>query len=185
MTKIIVNNTYCQIRDLEDSYIITKLDDVLSYDVQNAIFTKAYKTGWWDSKQKKWCKWDGKNHLLSKNLSFRTGLLKKVEIILKNSNQNYIIKDNRKKIKFGRKIKGEITTEDTSYIYKGNFKNLIITAEYWNQDKTKLERGTFTLMVTGKGHQLKGMYSWYSGKRKKPGAPIQGGDYIWRKKRSA
>lgn len=81
--------------------------------------------------------------------------------------------------KFGRKLTGEIETDGTKYLFRGSFKNLIITAEYWNQDNAKLDRGTFTLMVTGRGSTLEGMYSWFEGNIT---TPIKAGKYTWKKR---
>lgn len=105
MTKIVVNNTYCQIHDLDDPITISRIDDALSYYVQGYQFTKAFRDGWWNSKKKKWERWDGKTHLLTEKLRFHTGLLHKVRHIIKNRGISFEIDDRRKKVKFKRKIK--------------------------------------------------------------------------------
>jgi len=105
MTKIVVNNVHCQIHDLHDYAARGMIDSALSYYVLGYEFTKAYKTGWWNSKRKKWEKWDGKNHLLTDGLRFHTGLLHKVKNILQNRGIDYTIDDQRTEVKYKRKIK--------------------------------------------------------------------------------
>lgn len=105
MAKILIGNTYCQIVDLNNKEARKRLDDVLSYFISGYQFTKAYKTGWWDSKKQRWEKWDGKKHLLLSNLRFLKGLLPKVEVILKNNGVKYTIVDKRKAVKLKKKIK--------------------------------------------------------------------------------
>lgn len=106
MVTITVNNVYSKIDGLEKSSDVRyKLDKALSYYVQGYQFTKAFKTGWWNSKKKKWERWDGRNHLLDGKLRFHTGLLHKVTNILQNYNVKFTIDDQRKEVKFKRKIK--------------------------------------------------------------------------------
>lgn len=102
--KIIVNNINCQIEGLEDRDVYQKLDSALSYFVQGYQFTKAFRDGWWNSKKKKWERWDGKNHLFEK-MKFKTGLLPRVTQILKGAGIKYEIDDRRKEVKFKSKIK--------------------------------------------------------------------------------
>lgn len=105
MVNITVNNVYSKIEGLEDNDVKFKLDKALSYFVQGYQFTKAFKTGWWNSKKKKWERWDGRNHLLDGKMRFHTGLLHKVKNILRNYNVDFTIVDGRKEVKFKRKIK--------------------------------------------------------------------------------
>lgn len=104
MIKIIIKNIVSQIVGLEDKKILSSLDDALSYYVQGYAFTKAYKSGWWDSKEKKFKRWDGKNHLLRANGKFLTGLLLKVKKILDKYKIEYVLEDKRKEVPFGHKI---------------------------------------------------------------------------------
>jgi superfamily II DNA or RNA helicase len=90
---------------MNDADVRKHLDSVLSYYVQGYQFTKAYQTGWWDSKKQKWQKWDGKNHLLKTGLKFHKGLLPKVRAVLKNNGVKYTLVDKRKEVKPKRKIK--------------------------------------------------------------------------------
>lgn len=103
--EIIVNNVYSKINGLKNKTIIKALDRQLSYFVQGANFSAAYKTGWWDNKQKKWRKWDGFNRLLSKDHKFLTGLLERVVSVLKNHSVDYKIIDHREEVPFRKKIK--------------------------------------------------------------------------------
>ena len=105
MAKIVVNNVHCKIVDLPDRDVRKHLDQVLSYYVQGYAYTKAFRDGWWDNKKGKWTRWDGKNHLLRSGMKFLTGLLPKVEAVLKNNGVRYEIVDERKDVKLKRKIK--------------------------------------------------------------------------------
>jgi superfamily II DNA or RNA helicase len=112
--EIVVNGVYSQVKGLRDSDAIRALDKQLSYYVQGYAFTKAYKTGWWDNKKQKWDRWDGKNHLLTKNHKFLTGLVGRAESVLKNHHIPYKITDQRKDVPFKRKIKTK-NIEDREY----------------------------------------------------------------------
>ena len=105
MIKIVVENTVSQIVGFLDKEVLKDLDNNLSYFVQGYIFSKAFRDGWWDPKQKKWCKWDGKQHLITGSLRFKTGLLKRVKNILINNQIEFEVDDRRKEVKFGKKIK--------------------------------------------------------------------------------
>lgn len=102
--KIIVNNVYCQIDGLINDAVLRAIDAQLSYFILGYQFTKAYQSGWWDNKKKKWVKWDGKTHLMNSERKFPTGLLERVESVLKNYRVQYTIKDERPDVKFKRKI---------------------------------------------------------------------------------
>lgn len=103
--RIIVNNVYCQIFDLNDQNVIEALDSDLSYFVHGYQFMKAYKSGYWDSKKRTWVRWDGKQHLLDGGLKFQTGLLSRVIGILNRKCIKHTIDDKRKPITYGKKIK--------------------------------------------------------------------------------
>lgn len=98
-----VGNVYSKIDGILTKRIIQKLDQNLSYFVQNYYFSYAYRHGYWDYRERKYKKWDGKNHLL-KNKRFLSGLVDRVKIILKNTNTSYIVKDIRKPVPFGPEI---------------------------------------------------------------------------------
>ena len=104
MAKIIIENVFCQILDLDDPEIVHHLSSVLSYWVLGHEYTKAFKKGWWDNKAQKWQHWDGKRHLLTEKLRFHTGLLEKVITVLKNSGVPLEITDNRKIVPFNDPI---------------------------------------------------------------------------------
>lgn len=101
---ITVDYVYSSIAGLLDTYVKSKIDQQLSYFVLGYRFTKAYKTGWWDPKTRQWNRWDGRNHLFKDN-KFSSGLLPRVERILKANKIPYKIKDNRNLIPFKKKIK--------------------------------------------------------------------------------
>ncbi|MFA5023377.1 MAG: DEAD/DEAH box helicase [Patescibacteria group bacterium] len=104
MIKIIIDNVFCQIADIDNVDIIKHLDSILSYWVLGHEYTKAFRKGWWDNKAGKWNRWDGKRHLLTDKLKFHTGLLNKVKIILKNEGVAFEEIDNRKQILFNDPI---------------------------------------------------------------------------------
>jgi superfamily II DNA or RNA helicase len=104
MIQIIVENIYCQIIGLSDLDIIKNLDSALSFFVSGHEFTKAFKSGWWNSKTQKWERWDGKKHLLDSKMRFLSGLLDKVKIVLKNNGVAFEIVDQRKDVPFGDTI---------------------------------------------------------------------------------
>jgi superfamily II DNA or RNA helicase len=95
MITININNVYCQIIGLTDTNIINVIDDKLSYYVAGYNFTWAYKTA----------RWNGKQHLLNKQLKFQTGLLSIVEDILKYHNLEYQLEDKRIEPVLGKEIK--------------------------------------------------------------------------------
>lgn len=112
MLTINVYNIHCKIEDPDRTItknkqinMIDMLDRELSYYEQGYQFTKAYKTGWYNRKKKKWERWDGKRHLLDKEMRFHTGLLHRVELFFKKYKIDYNIVDHRKEVKFKRKIK--------------------------------------------------------------------------------
>lgn len=104
MVKIILNNNYAQIKDLDDQSVISALDEHLSFFVQGANFTKAFQKGYWNRKLGKFTKWDGKNHLLGKDLKFRIGLLDRVKAFFKKCGVDCQIADKRPYITFGPKL---------------------------------------------------------------------------------
>ena len=98
MIEIIQNNIECKIVGLSNVNIIEQIDQVLSYHMTGYRFTPSFRAG----------RWDGRNRLLQKrgpDYYFLSGLLPKVEAILKSNYQEYTIYDERKEIKFGKKIK--------------------------------------------------------------------------------
>lgn len=94
MITIQLTNVYCQIDGLTDMDVITKLDRKLSYYIPGYQFMRMYKLH----------QWDGKKHLLDRKLKFQTGLLPYVEQILKASDTEYTIQDNRIQPTLGDKL---------------------------------------------------------------------------------
>ena len=98
MIKITRNNIYCKITGLLDPNVIIKLDQALSYRLNGYMFLPSYRRG----------TWDGRNRLFRKRSNgyfFLSGFFSKVEVILKSNYQDYEIIDERKEVKFGKKIK--------------------------------------------------------------------------------
>lgn len=77
MTTIHVNNNTCAIHDEKDIGFLWALDRELSFSVQGAEYTRAFK-GYVD-KEGKHHKWDGVHRLLTDELVFPIGLLKRVQ----------------------------------------------------------------------------------------------------------
>lgn len=108
MTKIYVYDTYCKIEGEEDLEFLHELDDELSFFVQGAEHTKAFK-GYFSNG--KFVKWDGRKHLLSNKLEFGPGLLNRVQGIYDLSEKEYEIVDkkaaesNSKPINISKKLK--------------------------------------------------------------------------------
>lgn len=123
--EIEVGNVYSKINGRVPELVLKKIDSSLSYFVQGYAFMKAYKSGWFDPKKQKWVRWDGRNHLF-KNNKFLTGLLWRVESILKNNNVDYKIKDIRKDVPFGPPIK-------TKNIQKREYQERILKAAIQNK----------------------------------------------------
>lgn len=84
MSKIIIYPHYCQLQE-DDSIFLKELDKELSYFIQSAIFSKAFKMK----------RWDGIQHLLKGNLIFPSGLYERVCLLYKNKNKDYEITDLR------------------------------------------------------------------------------------------
>jgi hypothetical protein len=66
----------------------------------------------------------------------------------------------------GHKVIGTITTivgpdKGKIYAFTGTFRNLILTATYISDNKSYLDRGSFTLMLIENGDMLKGHVAYY------------------------
>jgi superfamily II DNA or RNA helicase len=101
---IIENNIWCKLLNVKDVAFIDYLDDATSFFVDGYKYTKAYVSGYWNPKLKQFIHWDGKKHLLTKNLIFPIGLLNRVTKAIEDNNKEYEIIDNRAKIVFGEEI---------------------------------------------------------------------------------
>src|SRR5271165_5210391 len=81
----ILDNKYCKIEASEDeTTIINKLRNFLSFKLAGVEYTPAYKNGW-----------NGITYLLNKQNVFMSGLLPKVENWLKMRDIKYTFVDNR------------------------------------------------------------------------------------------
>lgn len=76
------------------------------------------------------------------------------------------------------RVWGEITCEGEEYLFEGEFRNLILTARYWEKSRNTLDRGTFTLMLKGHSNTLRGFYAWYLGEE----SNVKSGWYEWNRK---
>lgn len=93
MPKIILGQTECQILEEYNIEFIRNLDDELSFFVQGAEYSKAYKG--FPNKEGKFVAWDGRKRLLTKSLKFPAGLIERVENFYKKAGVNYEIVDDR------------------------------------------------------------------------------------------
>jgi len=75
MAKIVVKDNICYIKEETDINFVRILDDELSFRVQGAEHTRAYK-GYYVGGQ--FIRWDGVHRILSNNLTFPYGLLSRV-----------------------------------------------------------------------------------------------------------
>lgn len=92
MTNILVYDNVCRIEDEPDIEFLKELDKELSFFVQGAEHTKAFKG--YVGRGGKFFKWDGRKHLLSSKLEFNPGLLNRVSNIYNISKKDYKIVDN-------------------------------------------------------------------------------------------
>jgi len=81
MPKLIIdNNKRCHLDDENDVDFLRELDTELSFNVQGAQYTAAFKHGWMDPFEGKFVRWDGTQRFLEEtNLSFPIGLRRRVE----------------------------------------------------------------------------------------------------------
>lgn len=94
MTTILVGPKYCKIQDENDTDFLSKLDKHLSFKYIGAEYTPAYKM----------FHWDGKEYLLSKKLTFMTGLLDYVKEFYNSNNKQLDIIDKRLPFVIGKEI---------------------------------------------------------------------------------
>lgn len=94
MTQIIIRDNRCFIKEASDQGVLWELDRELSFKVQGAEHTRAFK-GYVD-RDGNFTRWDGRQKLLEEsNLSFAIGLLQRVEDFFKTRNIDYNIIDER------------------------------------------------------------------------------------------
>lgn len=92
MSIIIIDGTQCSIKDESDIEFLQALDRELSFKVQGAEHTKAFK-GYYSHGE--FIKWDGFHRILTRRLKFPYGLLKRVERFYNRHNRHLEIVDNR------------------------------------------------------------------------------------------
>lgn len=92
MAKIIIGNTLCTIENEDDIYFLRSLDKELSFKVQGAEHTRAFK-GYYRNGQ--FIKWDGVKKILSRDLTFPYGLLERVKIFYQNADKELELEDRR------------------------------------------------------------------------------------------
>jgi superfamily II DNA or RNA helicase len=96
MAKLIIDSKKCRIDEEKDIKLLWALDKELSYDVQGAHHTRAFKVGYFNSKEGAMVSWDGKQKLLNeKDLSFSYGLKDRVVDFYKMANKDLEIIDYR------------------------------------------------------------------------------------------
>ncbi len=93
MSKIVIKGSLSQIQDEKDFDFLRHLDNHLSFKIQGAEYSRAFK-GWVD-KDGKFQKWDGIHRILTEKLTFPTGLVDRVVNFYKNYNKEISIEDIR------------------------------------------------------------------------------------------
>src|SRR5580692_9204524 len=93
MTKILVRSNTCQIIEETDANHLLALDKHLSFFMQGAEHTAAFK-GFINSSGD-WVKWDGFKKLLTPSLQFATGLLDRVCDFYREAGKDYQIVERR------------------------------------------------------------------------------------------
>lgn len=137
--EILVGNIYCKLSGSIDTSVLSTIDQSLSFYVSGYQFSKAYKTGWYDNKTKKWSKWDGKNHLF-KNGKFLSGLLEKVKLVLKNASVPFKLVDMRESVPFGSQV-------NTNNIEQREYQQRVLEA-------TLMHKGGIVQSATGSGKSV-------------------------------
>lgn len=93
MRKLINHGTWSQIIDEEDSDLLSKLDEALSFKVPGAEFSRAFK-GYVD-RTGKFTRWDGLRHVLTKDLKVGSGLIPRIVEFYKDNGLEIEVEDNR------------------------------------------------------------------------------------------
>lgn len=93
MTKILVRPTTCQIIEESDANHLLALDKALSFYVQGAEHTAAFKG--FINREGDFVKWDGMKKLLTPSLQFATGLLGRVEDFYREAGKEFEVIDKR------------------------------------------------------------------------------------------
>jgi len=101
MTSIVRYQNYCKIIS-DDSELFNKLDIELSYKIQGAEFSKAYRG--YENSNGDWVEWDGHKRLLQSNGRFPAGLYYRVLDFLTTNGIDPEIKDLRPELSHGNPI---------------------------------------------------------------------------------
>ena len=96
MVDIVQYDNSCQILNEDDQKRVEALDLFLSFKIQGAEHSKAYK-GYINQRGEE-VTWDGRKHLLKSNLRFPVGLINKVGWFYKNRGVDVQIRDERKQV---------------------------------------------------------------------------------------
>ncbi|HLG27349.1 MAG TPA: DEAD/DEAH box helicase, partial [Paenisporosarcina sp.] len=85
MAVIRIFNTHCVLEGEADIGFLWALDRELSFQVQGAEHTRAFKG--YVNKEGQYVKWDGMHHLLTETLTFPSGLLRRVQEFYQRGNR--------------------------------------------------------------------------------------------------
>lgn len=96
VSQIIRYDGVCKIADEEDGDFLKKLDRHLSFVIQGAEHTQAFK-GYINERGEE-VTWDGRHHLLTTSLKFPSGLLERVQKLYASNNKPLNIVDARRAI---------------------------------------------------------------------------------------
>lgn len=89
ISKLIIYDNYCQIEEESDYSFLNALDGELSFFVQGAQYSQAFKSG----------RWDGRKKLLRNDLTFSSGLLDRVQKFHQKHNKRFEVIDKRSPLK--------------------------------------------------------------------------------------
>lgn len=103
MANILLYDNFCRIEDESDVEFLQELDKELSFFVQGAEHTRAFKG--YIGRGGKFIKWDGRKRLLSNRLEFGPGLLDRVKKIYGVAEKECNIVDRRAPSSKGKPIK--------------------------------------------------------------------------------
>ena len=95
MIIITVNNIWSKISNLPSIKLVDELDNMMSFYIEGYRYMRAFTHGYYDKKTGQMVHWDGKKHLLTRQLTFPTGLLEMAEDFLKFYNLEYKLDDKR------------------------------------------------------------------------------------------
>jgi superfamily II DNA or RNA helicase len=102
MIEIFLDNVNCSLKGNLPQGVVKKLDKAMSYDHPGYNFMSGGRGGYGTGG--KLGGWDGRVRLLQKSGKFPIGLLSLAKDILDESNLEYLIVDNRPKLRYGKSI---------------------------------------------------------------------------------